>query len=105
MKQEARGQQTTVGELVGGWVTMMVEDPDQLAEWQAEGLPNRAGKVPLVHMVSRIDVDPEEWGWAKRYAAALDVRIARFVGLVVEDRTEHLVTTVRSRRRRRRSTP
>lgn len=90
MKDEARRQRTTVGELVGGWVESMVEDPDHLAEWREDGLPNRDGKAPLIDMVSRIDVHPEEWAWAKGDAAALGVRVARFVGLVVEDRTEYL---------------
>lgn len=97
MKEEARRQQTTVGEIVGAWVTAMVSDPSQLAEAQGEGLPNRDGKAPLVDMVSRIDVDREEWAWAKTDAAKLGVRVARFVGLVVEDRTQTL-DTARPRR-------
>ena len=102
MKEEARRQQTSVGEIVGAWVTAMVSDPSQLAEAQGEGLPNRDGKARLVDMVSRIDVDREEWGWAKADAAALGVRVARYVGLVVERRTEDVRRTARPRRRARR---
>lgn len=101
MKGEARRQHTTVGELVGGWVSAMVSDPSQLAVGKRQNLPNRRGKTPLLQMVSRIDVDPDEWAWAKEDAATLGVTIARYVGLVVEDRTEHLERSVPPRRRAR----
>jgi hypothetical protein len=44
MKDEARRQRTTVGELVGGWVTMMVSDPDQLAEGRPSAFPTEMGR-------------------------------------------------------------
>lgn len=101
MKHEAHRQETTVGELVGGWVELMVEDPDHQAELAAEHLPNRDGKA-LVDMVSRIDVGAEEWAWAKRDAKSLGVRVARFVGLVVEDHVQYLDGAARPRQRPRR---
>ncbi|HYD10378.1 MAG TPA: hypothetical protein VEA78_09760, partial [Acidimicrobiales bacterium] len=87
MKDEARRQGTSVGELVGMWVGNMPAEPDWLGDGQVQDLTNRAGKVPLIHMVSRIDVHPYEWGWAKSDAAKLGVTIARYVGLTVEAHT------------------
>jgi hypothetical protein len=102
MKDEARRQHTTVGELVGVWLQDTVSDPSQLADGKRQSLPNRRGKSPLLHMVSRIDVDKDDWAWAKTDAASLGVTIARYVGMVVES---HASRSARTRRLRRPPAP
>jgi hypothetical protein len=49
-------------------------------------LPKRAGKASADHIVWRLAISRADWPRARLRNAALDVTIARYVGLAVEQR-------------------